>query len=69
MILIELLIVVPSLIVGLAWLACAVLTARLASQTGRHVIGWGVLAVVLGPFALTALAVLPPGEGGKSPHG
>ncbi|MDT8441103.1 MAG: hypothetical protein RQ723_05550 [Desulfuromonadales bacterium] len=45
------------------WGAFVVGACLVARDKNRHIIGWGLLGLLLGPFALLILALLPPGPG------
>ena len=44
------------------WFFCAYLAYQTAPKHGRRAVVWGVLGVIIGPFALFALYLLPPGH-------
>lgn len=48
---------------AIMWGAFAVGACLVARDKNRHMIGWGLLGLLLGPFALLILALLPPGPG------
>jgi hypothetical protein len=60
-------------IVLLVWIGCAVLCWVVASSKGRFAGGWFLLGLVLGIFALIAIAAMPsraraPGEPTPDTH-
>jgi hypothetical protein len=52
----------PAILILLS-VACMYLSGRIASRKGRSLTAWIWLAFVFGPFALIAVAVLPPMQG------
>jgi hypothetical protein len=49
----------PAILILLS-VACMVFSGRIALRKGRSLTAWLWLAAVFGPFALIAVAVLPP---------
>lgn len=47
----------------LIWGACVALCVNGARNRGRDPVGWGVLALLIGFFALIVLYILPPTQG------
>jgi hypothetical protein len=53
---------------AVVWIVCAVYAYRMAPTLGRNAVTWGVLTIILGPFGLFALYLLP-NKAAKSGHG
>jgi hypothetical protein len=50
------------ILAGFLWVFCAVLAYETAAKRGRRPLTWGILGIVIGPFALFALYLLPRGH-------
>lgn len=47
----------------IAWIVFGVAAASLAKGKNRNVVFWVILGLLIGPFALLAIALLKPGPG------
>ena len=45
------------------WGVFIVGACSIAKGKNRNIVGWGLLGMLIGPFALLILALLPPGPG------